>query len=163
MSGLRVGKHDLGICCRIAATAAAVVSTTSTVAATAGFRCWCAVLVLTLLLPGAAWPVLRPIRPPMLFDTVRTPAIFSVSTLPGRQFEHKVYVKPFSDRFPRARVYSCPGQWSWPVNLPPSFRVDGVLCEGQRRRRRFRRVCNASHVDLSPTIFIFRLPSDTCR
>ncbi|CAN0413269.1 unnamed protein product, partial [Hapterophycus canaliculatus] len=37
---------------------------------------------------------------------------------------------PFSDRFPRAEVYSCPGQWSWPVNLPPSFRVDGILCEG---------------------------------
>lgn len=46
------------------------------------------------------------------------------------QFEHKVYVKPFSDRFPGAQVYSCPGQWSWPINLPPSFRVDGVLCEG---------------------------------
>lgn len=46
------------------------------------------------------------------------------------QFEHKVYVKPFSDRYPRAKVYSCPGQWSWPVNLPLSFRVDGTLCEG---------------------------------
>eukprot|EP00903_Cladosiphon_okamuranus_P014606 g13544.t2 len=52
--------------------------------------------------------------------------------LPTTAFEHKVYVKPFSDRFPGARVYSCPGQWSWPVNLPPSFRVDGVLCEGER-------------------------------
>ena len=45
-----------------------------------------------------------------------------------------MYVKPFSDRFPKARVYSCPGQWSWPINFPPSFRVDGVLCEGTRRK-----------------------------
>ncbi|CBJ32362.1 conserved unknown protein [Ectocarpus siliculosus] len=52
--------------------------------------------------------------------------------LPTTAFEHKVYVKPFSDRFPRAQVYACPGQWSWPINLPPSFRVDGVLCEGER-------------------------------
>ncbi|CAN0315832.1 unnamed protein product, partial [Laminaria digitata] len=50
--------------------------------------------------------------------------------LPTTAFEHKVYVKPFSDRFPRAKVYVCPGQWSWPVNLPPRFRVDGTLCEG---------------------------------
>lgn len=68
----------------------------------------------------------------------------SASPWPDRQFEHKVYVKPFSDRFPQARVYSCPGQWSWPVNLPPSFRVDGVLCEG--RSERYRDVCNACHV-----------------
>lgn len=48
------------------------------------------------------------------------------------QFEHKVYVKPFSERFPGAKVYVCPGQWSWPINLPPGFRVDGTLCEGGR-------------------------------
>lgn len=53
-----------------------------------------------------------------------------IHRLSRHQFEHKVYVKPFSDRFPGAKVYSCPGQWSWPINLPPNFPVDGVLCEG---------------------------------
>jgi hypothetical protein len=27
----------------------------------------------------------------------------------------------------QAKVWACPGQWSWPVNLPPFFRVDAYL------------------------------------
>lgn len=68
-------------------------------------------------------------------------------------------MKPFSDSFPQARVYSCPGQWSWPVNLPPSFRVDGVLCEGQKRQRRDmkeRNCCILPHTPC-PTIYFHAL------
>jgi len=35
--------------------------------------------------------------------------------------EHKVFVGPFARRFPQARVFITPGQWSFPVNLPLSW------------------------------------------
>lgn len=38
--------------------------------------------------------------------------------LPTFAYEHKVFVGPFSRRFPRAKVWTAPSQWSWPVNLP---------------------------------------------
>jgi Domain of unknown function (DUF4336) len=41
--------------------------------------------------------------------------------LPTFAYEHKVFVGPFSRRFPKARVYVAPRQWSWPLNLPLSF------------------------------------------
>ena len=47
--------------------------------------------------------------------------------LPTTAFEHKVYVRGFAKAYPKAKVYACPGQWSWPVNLPPPFRVDALL------------------------------------
>jgi len=35
--------------------------------------------------------------------------------------EHKVFVGPFARRFPTARVFVAPGQWSFPINLPLSW------------------------------------------
>ena len=33
-------------------------------------------------------------------------------------YEHKVYLGPFTRRFPRAQVYVAPRQFSWPLDLP---------------------------------------------
>ena len=41
--------------------------------------------------------------------------------LPTTLFEHKIFVGPFQRRFPNATVFIAPDQWSWPVNLPPTF------------------------------------------
>eukprot|EP00879_Flechtneria_rotunda_P019588 GHRR01020581.1.p1 GENE.GHRR01020581.1~~GHRR01020581.1.p1 ORF type:complete len:394 (+),score=84.45 GHRR01020581.1:401-1582(+) len=41
--------------------------------------------------------------------------------LPTFAYEHKVFVGPFSRRFPNAKVYVAPFQWSFPLNLPPQF------------------------------------------
>ncbi|GLC37188.1 hypothetical protein PLESTB_000989400 [Pleodorina starrii] len=41
--------------------------------------------------------------------------------LPTFAYEHKVFVGPFSRRFPKAKVYVAPYQWSFPLNLPPQF------------------------------------------
>eukprot|EP00878_Enallax_costatus_P007051 GHUV01007390.1.p1 GENE.GHUV01007390.1~~GHUV01007390.1.p1 ORF type:complete len:359 (+),score=32.26 GHUV01007390.1:261-1337(+) len=41
--------------------------------------------------------------------------------LPTYAYEHKVFVGPFSRRFPEAKVYTTPFQWSFPLNLPPQF------------------------------------------
>ncbi|GFR43070.1 hypothetical protein Agub_g4077, partial [Astrephomene gubernaculifera] len=41
--------------------------------------------------------------------------------LPTFAYEHKVFVGPFSRRFPKAKVYVAPYQWSYPLNLPPQF------------------------------------------
>jgi Domain of unknown function (DUF4336) len=35
--------------------------------------------------------------------------------------EHKVFVGPFSRRFPQAQVFVAPSQWSFPINLPISW------------------------------------------
>lgn len=35
--------------------------------------------------------------------------------------EHKVFVGPFARRFPNARVFVAPSQWSFPLNLPLSW------------------------------------------
>eukprot|EP00877_Chromochloris_zofingiensis_P000565 jgi/Chrzof1/10509/Cz05g01130.t1 len=41
--------------------------------------------------------------------------------LPTYAYEHKVFVGPFSRKFPKAKVYVTPYQWSYPLNLPPQF------------------------------------------
>ncbi|XP_051209942.1 uncharacterized protein [Lolium perenne] len=41
--------------------------------------------------------------------------------LPTFAYEHKVFLGPFSRKFPRAQVWVAPRQWSWPVNLPLEF------------------------------------------
>jgi hypothetical protein len=41
--------------------------------------------------------------------------------LPTFAYEHKVFVGPFSRRFPKAQVWVAPAQWSFPLNLPPQF------------------------------------------
>ncbi|KAF8042136.1 hypothetical protein BT93_A0673 [Corymbia citriodora subsp. variegata] len=41
--------------------------------------------------------------------------------LPTFAYEHKIFVGPFSRKFPKARVWVAPRQWSWPLNLPLEF------------------------------------------
>eukprot|EP00898_Chlorokybus_atmophyticus_P005419 jgi/Chlat1/5879/Chrsp4S06390 len=41
--------------------------------------------------------------------------------LPTFAYEHKIFVAPFSRKFPKAKIYIPPGLWSWPINLPPAF------------------------------------------
>jgi len=41
--------------------------------------------------------------------------------LPTFAYEHKIFVGPFSRKFPRARIWVAPRQWSWPINLPLEF------------------------------------------
>lgn len=55
--------------------------------------------------------------------------------LPTFAYEHKVFVGPFSRRFPTAKVYVAPFQWSFPLNLPPQFFgifPSGELISGDR-------------------------------
>ncbi|CAM9600890.1 unnamed protein product [Chrysoparadoxa australica] len=49
---------------------------------------------------------------------------------PTTALEHKLYVKPFSSAFPKAQVWAVPGQWAWPINLPPNFKAK-TLFEGE--------------------------------
>ncbi|KAI9154358.1 hypothetical protein LWI28_024984 [Acer negundo] len=41
--------------------------------------------------------------------------------LPTFAYEHKIFVGPFSRKFPRAQMWVAPRQWSWPLNLPLEF------------------------------------------
>ncbi|KAB1211490.1 hypothetical protein CJ030_MR6G013232 [Morella rubra] len=41
--------------------------------------------------------------------------------LPTFAYEHKIFVGPFSRKFPRAQIWVAPRQWSWPLNLPLAF------------------------------------------
>lgn len=41
--------------------------------------------------------------------------------LPTFAYEHKIFVGPFSRKFPKAQVWVAPRQWSWPLNLPLEF------------------------------------------
>lgn len=41
--------------------------------------------------------------------------------LPTFAYEHKIFVGPFSRKFPSAKVYVTPYLWSFPLNLPPQF------------------------------------------
>ncbi|MCL7025587.1 hypothetical protein MKW94_010731 [Papaver nudicaule] len=41
--------------------------------------------------------------------------------LPTFAYEHKIFVGPFSRKFPRAQTWVAPRQWSWPLNLPLEF------------------------------------------
>lgn len=54
--------------------------------------------------------------------------------LPTFAYEHKIFVGPFSRKFPRAKVWIAPRQWSWPINLPPQFfgifPTGGTLLDG---------------------------------
>lgn len=41
--------------------------------------------------------------------------------LPTFAYEHKIFVGPFSRKFPTAQIWVAPKQWSWPLNLPLEF------------------------------------------
>ncbi len=40
---------------------------------------------------------------------------------------NQVFVAAFAKAYPQAQVYACVGQWAWPINLPPPFRVDSYI------------------------------------
>lgn len=45
------------------------------------------------------------------------------------QYEHKIFVGPFSRRWPDAEVYLTPQQWSWPIDLPSA--LYGIFAAGE--------------------------------
>lgn len=49
------------------------------------------------------------------------------------QYEHKVFVGPFSRRWPEAKVYVAPQQWSWPIDLPTA--LFGIFSAGELKDR----------------------------
>ncbi|GBG66461.1 hypothetical protein CBR_g61504 [Chara braunii] len=71
---------------------------------------------------GGLW-VHAPIAPTQecirLLNELDAPVEFIM--LPTFAYEHKIYAGPFSRRYPKAKIYVAPRQWSWPLNLPPSF------------------------------------------
>ncbi|KAL4541310.1 hypothetical protein Ndes2526B_g05848 [Nannochloris sp. 'desiccata'] len=74
------------------------------------------------LASGALW-VHAPIAPTAeclrLLKELDAPVEYII--LPTFAYEHKIFVGPFSRKFPKAKVYIAPKQWSWPINLPPQF------------------------------------------
>ena len=38
--------------------------------------------------------------------------------LPTFSYDHNFFVVPFSRKFPWAKIWVAPSQWSWPINLP---------------------------------------------
>lgn len=76
-------------------------------------------MVVIKLKSGGLW-VHAPIAPTKecirLIKELGAPVEYII--LPTFAYEHKIFVGPFSRRFPKARVYVAPKQWSWPINLP---------------------------------------------
>lgn len=76
-------------------------------------------MVVIKLKSGGLW-VHAPIAPTKecirLIKELGSPVEYII--LPTFAYEHKIFVGPFSRRFPKARVYVAPKQWSWPINLP---------------------------------------------
>lgn len=54
-----------------------------------------------------------------LLNELEAPVEYIV--LPTFAYEHKIFVGPFSRKFPRAQIWVAPRQWSWPLNLPLEF------------------------------------------
>lgn len=79
-------------------------------------------MVVIKLKSGGLW-VHAPIAPTKecirLLNELEAPVEYIV--LPTFAYEHKIFVGPFSRRFPKAKVYVAPKQWSWPINLPPQL------------------------------------------
>mmetsp|Transcript_10007 Transcript_10007/g.22378 ORF Transcript_10007/g.22378 Transcript_10007/m.22378 type:complete len:479 (-) Transcript_10007:104-1540(-) len=48
--------------------------------------------------------------------------------LGSTQYEHKIFVGPFSRKWPDAKVFLTPQQWSWPLDLPSQ--LYGIFPEG---------------------------------
>lgn len=76
-------------------------------------------MVVIKLKSGGLW-VHAPIAPTKecirLIKELGAPVEYII--LPTFAYEHKIFVGPFSRRFPKAQVYVAPKQWSWPINLP---------------------------------------------
>lgn len=54
-----------------------------------------------------------------LLNELEAPVQYIV--LPTFAYEHKIFVGPFSRKFPKAQTWVAPRQWSWPLNLPLEF------------------------------------------
>ncbi|KAH0436597.1 hypothetical protein IEQ34_026379 [Dendrobium chrysotoxum] len=71
---------------------------------------------------GGLW-IHAPIAPTkeciQLVEELNAPVEYIV--LPTFAYEHKIFVGPFSRKFPKAQVWVAPRQWSWPLNLPLEF------------------------------------------
>ncbi|PKA65575.1 hypothetical protein AXF42_Ash005909 [Apostasia shenzhenica] len=71
---------------------------------------------------GGLW-IHAPIAPTkeciQLLEELNAPIEYIV--LPTFAYEHKIFVGPFSRKFPRAQIWVAPRQWSWPLNLPLEF------------------------------------------
>eukprot|EP00250_Pteridium_aquilinum_P000421 c10462_g1_i1 orf=147-1571(+) len=71
---------------------------------------------------GGLW-VHAPIAPTkeciQLLNELEAPVQYIV--LPTFAYEHKIFVGPFSRKFPKAQIWVAPRQWSWPLNLPLEF------------------------------------------
>jgi hypothetical protein len=90
-------------------------------------------MVVVKLKSGGLW-VHAPVAPTKecirLLNELGAPVEYIV--LPTFAYEHKIFVGPFSRRYPKARVYVAPKQWSWPINLPAQLfgifpTKDGIL------------------------------------
>lgn len=74
---------------------------------------WCCAFFVNLRLVGmifhgvGGWQLLKELKAPVEFIV-----------LPTFAYEHKIFVGPFSRKFPKAQVWVAPRQWSWPINLP---------------------------------------------
>ena len=50
--------------------------------------------------------------------------------LGATQYEHKVFVPAFARKFPQAKVWAVPDQWSFPLDLPsPLLGIDTEACQ----------------------------------
>ncbi|CAA2992622.1 isoform 2 [Olea europaea subsp. europaea] len=49
-----------------------------------------------------------------LVKELRAPVEYII--LPTFAYQHKIFVGPFSRKFPKAQVWVAPRQWSWPLN-----------------------------------------------
>eukprot|EP00210_Caulerpa_lentillifera_P002074 g1989.t1 len=81
---------------------------------------------------GGLW-IHAPIAPTQeclkLLSELDRPVEFII--LPTYAYEHKIFVGPFSRKFPNAEVHVAPRQWSWPINLPPQLFGIFPRCELQ--------------------------------
>eukprot|EP00930_Biecheleria_cincta_P049039 TRINITY_DN34283_c0_g1_i1.p1 TRINITY_DN34283_c0_g1~~TRINITY_DN34283_c0_g1_i1.p1 ORF type:complete len:469 (+),score=82.88 TRINITY_DN34283_c0_g1_i1:45-1451(+) len=79
---------------------------------------------------GSLW-VHNPVAPTAECDALLrelgAPVKFIV--LGSAQYEHKIFVSPFARRWPEAKVYTVPQQWSWPIDLPQQ--LYGIFAAGE--------------------------------
>jgi len=70
---------------------------------------------------GGLW-VHAPVAPTdQCVDMVKSLGEVKYIVLPTTGLEHKTFMGPFVKKFPQAKAYVAPGQWSWPVDVPLGF------------------------------------------
>lgn len=53
--------------------------------------------------------------------------------IPQSTYDTQVFVADFARAYPKAKVFACVGQWAWPINLPPPFRVDAYISSDEQQ------------------------------